>query len=72
MRNYISRALDEAEARLANVAVLTAAERRRMTAEVLVLMINDTAAVLTPDEIREVWKEAINQEWRSRWSRNRF
>lgn len=56
-------AFDHAETELAKVAVLLAAKRRRMTAEVLARMINDSDGVLTPDEIQEVWKEAIHQEW---------
>jgi hypothetical protein len=59
----VAEALDHAEAQLARLAFVTAAERRKMAAEVLALMINDTDSVLTPDEIQQVWREAVCQEW---------
>jgi hypothetical protein len=52
------------EGALFQVATAAAAKRRQMAAEVLLLAITEDAeTVLTTDEIRELWTEAVRQEW---------
>lgn len=49
--------------RLLQIATETAALRREPTVEVLLLVpAEDAADVLTAEEIREVWVEAVSQE----------
>jgi len=49
---------------LVHIAAAAAAERRRIAAEVLALMLTkDAESVLTPEEIRETMNEALRQEW---------
>jgi hypothetical protein len=52
------------EESLIEVATAAAAKRRQMAGEVLLLAVTEAAeAVLTIDEIRDVWTEAVCQGW---------